>query len=372
LYQYGYAAQSYLSYIAKEYQIDENLIFTAGHSAGGLSSMMLTFADTEKNFQHPIFKYCGQYDSRSYSNLNTQIIPIKGVLSSGAGLQDDKVQGTYFGNYLDESNSDKTAVMIHGKLDPLSPVDYGKALWANFVDTVKMMGPLTLHGRMNESGIKNFSFINCKGNHGVFNYPSIYNDNSGVFKNLEPFSYDPNTLKDEDFNEDISLYQIHLFQQQLSKIMGNVAEVFSSIYLKKPIDLPSAIYTWEPKEYLPKADSLGLILDWTATPTACGIDAKIEEFILNPLPTSVLNTNQKGDLFIYPNPSQNVLNIKGANKYHYLRIMDINGKVCYSSEINSSDDLEIDISNLRSGVYVIMVSDFNNQRQEYQKFIVVQ
>lgn len=371
LYQYGYAAQSYLSYIAKDYQIDENLIFTAGHSAGGLSSMMLTFADPKKNFLHPIFKYCGQYDSKNYPDLKTDRIPIKGVLCSAAGLQDDRVEGSYFGNYLEESNSDKTAVMIHGKLDPLAPVDYGKALWSNFVDTVKMMGPLSLHKRMNESGIKNFSFINCKGAHGVYNYPSVYNDNSGVFKNLAPFSYDANTLKNEDFNEDINLYQIQLFQQQLTKIMGNVAEVFSSIYLNKPIDLPSAIYTWEPKEYLPKADAFGL--DWTATPIQCGIDAKTEEFTLNPtIPTPLISKNSNGELLIYPNPVQNILNIKGVEKYHHLRILDINGKICYASEIKSNDQLKINLRDLKTGVYVLVLSDLNNYYQEYQKFIVVQ
>lgn len=369
LYQYGYAAQAYLSYIAQAYHIDENMIFTAGHSAGGLSSMMLTFADPKKNFQHPIFEYCGPYDIRNYPDLNVKRIPIKGVLSSAAGLQDDQVKGSYFGNYINEGNSDKTAVMIHGKQDPLAPVDYGKALWANFVDTVKMMGPLSLHSKMNESGIKNFSFINCNGKHGVYNYPNTSTDNSGLFRNLDPFSYDADMLKDSDFNLDTSFYQVQLFQQQLTKIMGNVAAVFSNIYQNKTIDLPSAIYTWHPNEYLPKADSLGLILDWTATAKACGIDAKIEDFDLNPISTNQIL--QKKSLLIYPNPAQNILKIKGTDKYHFIKIMDVNGKVCYSSEINYQDNLRIDLSHLNSGVYILMLFDSTYQRREDQKFIVI-
>ncbi|MCZ2392276.1 MAG: hypothetical protein LC105_00255 [Chitinophagales bacterium] len=82
LYQYAYAAQSYLSNYASTYNIDENILFTGGHSAGALSSLQLTFANPNKNFQDPIFEYTGRFNNRLFQDISDYRIPIKGVLSS--------------------------------------------------------------------------------------------------------------------------------------------------------------------------------------------------------------------------------------------------------------------------------------------------
>lgn len=368
LYQYAYAAHTYLSYIASEYDIDENILFTAGHSAGGLSSMQLTFARPERNFLHTVFDYCGKYNERVFQNIPERTIPIKGVLCSAAGLQDDKVQGSYFGSYFDDEHRDKAVVMIHGAKDPLANVNYGAGLWSSFVDTVKMMGPLSLHPVMNSFGIKNFSFINCIGQHSVYMYPATSTDNSGLFRNLSPFSYDQLNLTDEDFMSDISLYQIRLHNQQQSQIMDNVAKVFSRIYHGKTIDAPSAIYTWQPAEYTEIIDNK--TLSWQPVPTYCGIEgAKIEDFFPGESVPVMNPENSLQEIFLFPNPVANTLHIRGIDNRQQIQIIDITGKIRSSYE-SMANSLQIDTGKLESGIYFLLIRDLNTQKIDQKKFIV--
>lgn len=368
LYQYAYAAHTYLTHIAAEYNIDERMLFTAGHSAGGLSSMQLAFARPERNFRHPLFEYCGKYDSRKYPDIPDQRIPIKGVLCSAAGLQDDNVQGSYFGSYFDEEHRDKVVAMIHGANDPLISVDYGSGLWGGFVDTVKMLGPLKLHPLMNSFGIKNFTFINCIGQHGVFMYPATSSDNSGYFKNLAPFSYDYMNLTDEMFFSDTALYQIHLHNQQLHHMMSYIAQIFSGIYQEETIEIPSAIYTWQPKEYTTIIDTKRL--NWIPEPTDCGIEgAKIEDFILS---ESVPVRNPERDLpeiLLYPNPVAGILHIRSMNTLQHIQISDITGKIRFSAESLNSIT-QVDTSRLENGIYFVSVRDPRSREFVRKKFIV--
>lgn len=365
LYQYAYAAHTFLTYVADEYHLDKEMLFTAGHSAGGLSSMQLTFARPEKNFKHSIFEYCGAFDSRTYKEIPDERIPIKGVLCSAAGLQDETVQGSYFGKYLDEGHQDKVVVMVHGLEDPLAPVDRGPALWGNFVDTVKMLGPLSLHPKMNDVGIKNFSFINCIGQHGVYMYPATANDRGGVFKNLAPFSYDQDTLKDEDFITDISLYQVYLYHQQLDKKMGDVAKIFSLMYHQQSIDLPSAIYTWRPNDYFTPIDSLQL--NWAPKPTDCSVNgALIENFDVGVMVAT--NEYSKEDFYLYPNPALDRLNIElDHNDSYEYAIYDLVGKqqTAWTTVLHQ----QVNVSTLARGVYFLLLKNKETKELSYKKFV---
>ena len=69
-------------------------------------------------------------------------------------------------------------------------------------------------------------------------------------------------------------------------------------------------------------------------------------------------TTDKGGLKIYPNPATSYLNIE--NDFNTLQIFDITGKQVYHSNDNSLKVL--DVSNLRQGVYIIAVTDMNNQK----------
>ncbi len=278
LYQYAYAAQTYLTYIADEYDIDKSALFTAGFSAGGLASMQLTFGRPERNFKHPVFAMSGPYNDRVFKDIPDRRIPIKGVFSGGAGLQDASVKGSYFGQYLDKDHQDKVVVMAHGMEDPLAPVNRGPALWSRFVDTIKLLGPVSLHDQMNKLGIKNYAFINCVGGHGIYLYPATTGDKSGVFKNLAPFSYNSKTLSNDDFFKNVPLYQIYLYYQQMDKIMDYVSGVFTKAYRKQPLNKPSAIYTWEPNQFTVPLNNV--IQDWEPRPQFCKLqNAVLEEFL---------------------------------------------------------------------------------------------
>ena len=353
LYQYAYAAQTYLNYIADAYHLDKEMIFTAGHSAGGLSSMELTFADPGQNFSHPIFSYCGTYNSRTYSDIPDNRIPIKGVLCSAAGLQDTDVRGTYFGEYFQEEDQDKVVVMLHGALDLLAPVKYGPALWGNFVDTVKMMGPLTLRTKLDAKNIKNFSFINCVGTHGVFSYPFTQNEKSGFFKNFNPTIYDVLNLRDNDFISDTSLYQINLYQQQMDKMIGNAAAVFNAVYRYRQIENPSSTYTWIAENYQDTIKQLNL--NYTPMPLYCNLpDAIIDEFKLTTSPSTGFNSICYRRVQIFPNPAFDKLSIRGLEAPARYEIYDAIGRMRQKGTWNNSDEF-ISLSRMESGIFILHI-----------------
>lgn len=368
LYQYAYAAQVFLNYIADDYHLDKNQLFAAGHSAGGLSSLMLSFADPSENFQHPLFKYCGAYDNRVHPNMPRGRMPIKGVLASAAGIPDD-VEGSYFSDFVSNGDPDLKVVMIHGAKDPLASVDYGPALWSRFVDSVKLMGPLTLHKRLNDVGIQNYAFINCSGEHGVFTYPRAITENSGVFRKLSPFSYDYDGLNDEFFRTDTSLRQIQLHYQQMDSIIRNVAQVFARVKKGQAINLPSTIFTWSPSNM-----SLPIDLDVSVgypVATDCKIEgASLERFDLDGgIPTTIKNTKNH-EFLIYPNPSDGFLHIQhsGSQPLKVL-VSDVTGRQkLYMSNVFSSDYM--DISLLGAGMYFISFLDERNQIIASEKIIL--
>lgn len=367
LYQYAYAAHTYLSYIAPDYNISTDKLFTAGHSAGGLSSMQLTFARPERNYQHAIFEYCGSYDSRKYQEISDTRIPIRGVFSSAAGLQDEEVIGSHFGDYLDDQHTDKTVVMTHGLLDPLAPADRGPALWSDFVDTIKMLGPISLHPKLNKFNIPNYSFINCIGEHGVHMYPFTWQDRKGVFSNLDPFAYDQNILTDEIFDMHAPLHQIHLYEQQLNYVMSAVAQIFSAVYHDRKISNSSTLQTIQISDYQLPVDSLKL--DWTPIPTDCDVPhASTEKLDLQLEPITNIGETSHNILKVYPNPSQNILHIPSLQPYHHLLMMDISGK---THPVHAINPQTLDISQLQNGTYFLLIRNPNTQQIQQAKFIIL-
>lgn len=367
LYQYAHAAHQYLSYLADEYNFNKNATFVAGHSAGALSSLMLSLGDTSKNFKHPLFEYSGTIRERCYDNIHVDEIPIKGVLSTSGGLP-DSTEGTYYGDFLKNSNQDIAVVMVHGAQDPLASVDYGKALWGRFVDTVKLMGPLSLHTRLNALEIKNYSFINCTGVHAAYTYPFSNSDNSGVFRNLAPFSYDYQVLSDDDYYSDTSLNQILMHFQQMDSIIGNVSKVFSRKLFNKDLTLPSAIYSWQASQM-----NLPIQLDESngyPVPTECNIPkAKLDGFNFEDgVPTSIKN-QQDVDFKIYPNPSKGFFVLE-SDITGLINIFDMYGKKVFSKNMKEKKEY-IEISKLSVGSYVVVLYSDELQIINTERLVIV-
>jgi|GEM_PF-4389778 len=370
LYQYAYAAHSYLSHLADTYKIDKTALLAAGHSAGGLSTMMLSFGDPETNFRHQIFEKAGAPKSRVFSSIvNADCIPIKGVLCSAAGLPDVNVPGSYYGTFLGEQDSDKTVLMIHGVKDVLAPVDYGPALWATPADTVKMMGPVSLHPALHEKGIRNFVFLNCLGEHGVYMYPYTVQDQGGTFTHLSPLSYDPGILRDPDFLQDEKLRQLVLYQQQMDQIMGYVAEVMAAVAAKQPIYNSSAVYSWATNAYeIPVTSSTG---NWNFIPAECGIPgAKTELFEWEEsIPTKVSGKDKKPLLRIFPNPAQDVLIVQAGVEIRQIMVTDLLGRVQIRKNIPGGY-LELKPDDLPAGIYLLTGLDEYSTPVRTEKLIL--
>jgi len=72
------------------------------------------------------------------------------------------------------------------------------------------------------------------------------------------------------------------------------------------------------------------------------------------------NLNDMNGLELFPNPTEGIVNIKSENDIHYVKVMDVNGKLLKEySETEKSIDL-IHINELSKGLYFIQLSSDNN------------
>ncbi|NNK80087.1 MAG: T9SS type A sorting domain-containing protein, partial [Flavobacteriales bacterium] len=78
-------------------------------------------------------------------------------------------------------------------------------------------------------------------------------------------------------------------------------------------------------------------------------------------PSSIPEMSNEVDLNIYPNPSENSLTVEAQDNIliRAYEIFDISGKSVLSERIRTSDRFSIDISTLKSGIYLIR---FENSR----------
>jgi hypothetical protein len=70
---------------------------------------------------------------------------------------------------------------------------------------------------------------------------------------------------------------------------------------------------------------------------------------------------------IYPNPAVNTTSISLENSSgndSQLRVLDITGKIIQELQVNGVANIEINTSNLESGIYFIQLSDGINSRIE--------
>lgn len=84
--------------------------------------------------------------------------------------------------------------------------------------------------------------------------------------------------------------------------------------------------------------------------------------------------NQKGAISIHPNPSVDKISIKIENtiyKKGNLKIYDIFGKAIISKRINSNE-INLDISNLKAGVYFCSIEEVNSKKTLIETFVKVE
>lgn len=82
-------------------------------------------------------------------------------------------------------------------------------------------------------------------------------------------------------------------------------------------------------------------------------------------------TNYNLELITYPNPSNDKINIQFSNPYLIkfdIRLYDLQGKLVYSEKYNTNN-IQIDVSNLSKGVYVLKVNSLEIPATAHDKII---
>jgi hypothetical protein len=97
----------------------------------------------------------------------------------------------------------------------------------------------------------------------------------------------------------------------------------------------------------------------------CGTDAAVYSFLIGSCPTEVnnLGIHFANSIVTYPNPAYNELTISASDKINAVAIYSLIGQTVYSHEYNS-DKVQIDITALPAGVYLVRING-----TEIRKFV---
>jgi len=88
-------------------------------------------------------------------------------------------------------------------------------------------------------------------------------------------------------------------------------------------------------------------------------DVIFDNLIVRAVATSTLSLdnvqNVDKKISLFPNPTTNNINILSNENIKNIKIMDVNGRVIINQITSNTDTLNMDVSNLKSGVYIIFV-----------------
>ncbi|MCK5788822.1 MAG: T9SS type A sorting domain-containing protein, partial [Chlamydiia bacterium] len=77
--------------------------------------------------------------------------------------------------------------------------------------------------------------------------------------------------------------------------------------------------------------------------------------------TAVENIAVDNNLSVYPNPVEEIMNVRSATDIHSISVTNIVGQEMLNANISSNRTAEINTSDLNSGVYVVRVVDTNGE-----------
>jgi len=69
--------------------------------------------------------------------------------------------------------------------------------------------------------------------------------------------------------------------------------------------------------------------------------------------TGINENNYENNLFIYPNPVKEILNVKLNSSFENVEICNLLGQIIYTSQIIDTHNFSIDVSGLKQGIYFI-------------------
>ncbi|MDD3875772.1 MAG: T9SS type A sorting domain-containing protein [Bacteroidales bacterium] len=78
---------------------------------------------------------------------------------------------------------------------------------------------------------------------------------------------------------------------------------------------------------------------------------------LNISTTDIFSDNFGSDIYIYPNPVQEILHFQLGNlKINTVNIVDVLGRIVYTKEVSDNSDFSVDLPNLAQGVYNVLLN----------------
>ena len=93
-------------------------------------------------------------------------------------------------------------------------------------------------------------------------------------------------------------------------------------------------------------------------------------FALDELTLAIYSGISETNLFnfsFYPNPTSSTLNIKNSEIIESITISDLNGRIVKNTSINSTNEVKINIADLKPGIYFVQV--ISNGILQVHKFI---
>ncbi|MEG0696384.1 MAG: T9SS type A sorting domain-containing protein, partial [Algoriella sp.] len=95
----------------------------------------------------------------------------------------------------------------------------------------------------------------------------------------------------------------------------------------------------------------------------------VADFYLEDLNTEDLNVNNNlKSLQLYPNPADNIVNIKSLSNLQTLTVIDFTGRVLKEQKNINQKDVKLNISGIPKGIYIIHVK--TEQESVSKKLIV--
>ena len=85
----------------------------------------------------------------------------------------------------------------------------------------------------------------------------------------------------------------------------------------------------------------------------------------NPMITAISNINQSSELSLFPNPANDYVQLNLDTSNHLISIIDLTGKTVFSIQSNGNSQLQIPVSQLAEGMYIVSVEGV-----DYSKLVV--
>jgi hypothetical protein len=85
----------------------------------------------------------------------------------------------------------------------------------------------------------------------------------------------------------------------------------------------------------------------------------------NPMITTISNIENSSKLSLFPNPANDFVQLKLDPSNHLISITDLMGKTVFSIQSNGNSQLQIPVSQLAEGMYIVSVEGV-----DYSKLVV--